>query len=171
MDEIEILSLLLQDAECRTMLAQDADLLSAKLGLQGEQIKFLNGLDPDQLQSQADDLLRKRIFEIRKFAPSTLKANEPKVMSRFVNTVSRQWPEGHLRHLVDARQFLEALADSGDSVDYRELNCIRFQLERKHIAIYLLRPGVHHGLGFQLIWKRRSGYRYRYCCWGPAKNS
>ena len=171
MDEIEVLSLLLQDAECRKMLAQNAELLSVKLGLQEEQIKFLNGLDPTQLESQADDLLRKRIFEIRKFAPSTLKANEPRVMSRFVNTVSRQWPEGHLRHLVDARQFLEALANCGDSVDYRELNCIRFQLERKRIAIYLLRPSVHHGLGFQLIWKRMTGYRYRYCCFRPAKHA
>lgn len=167
MDDIESLALLLRSPQARAMLAKSSEALQDKYGMDDSSIEFVLSLDQEQIEEQAESLLRKRLFEIRFYAPSTLASLGDQTMHLFKSTVSEYWPAGGRRHMLDAKQFLEHLVDCGQSVDYRELNRINFQCEKKRFGVYLLRRGFCHGSGLHIIWRIKSGYQD---CWYCLRN-
>lgn len=165
MDEVDILALLLHKADARKLLTEDPVALCQRFQINETYLPFLSGLNREQLDEQALSLIQKRISEIRFFAPRSLKSLNDQLMEKFLSTNADLWPRGSNRHMLDANCFLKSLAEQRDpAVDYRELNSLRFQVRKRSIALYLLRPSLHHGWGIQCIWKVRSGYRYRYLC-------
>lgn len=118
-DVISVMGRLLADQAMREQFREAPREVAKRLGLQGNDLELVCGLDPAQLESQAETLLLKRWHEITKLLPSTLAALEDG-LSLFRFYASQSWPEGARRHRDDAVGFMEFLRHNQFAVDKAE---------------------------------------------------
>ena len=81
------------------------------MGLTGNEIELLAQIDAGSLEHQADTLIQKRWHEVTKLLPNTIEKIDD-VWTIFRYFATRSWPEGHLRHFVDAHNFVSFLEEN-----------------------------------------------------------
>src|SRR5262245_47434545 len=67
------------------------------------------GVDADQLDRQAEELLRKRFHEVARLMPRTIERLGADAYDEFERYAIGYWPSGHRRHVDDAARFGEYL--------------------------------------------------------------
>src|SRR5690242_15626412 len=97
-DLTTVLGALLADRALRISLRRDPAGLARTLQI-GE--AELQGIDPDDLERQAEALVAKRLQEIHNLLPFTMNLLNPRGASLFKEYAPGVWPEGHLRHYRD----------------------------------------------------------------------
>lgn len=171
MDEVTLLSLLLKDPQERNLLKKSLVDFRAKHELSDSVHNFVRQLDQDQLKTQAEGLLKKRLHGIKPYAPQTLSSLGDQAWELFQDWAVSSWAEGHRRHLIDANNFLAHLKKNRFSIDPKEYNQTCFLIHKKRLSIHLLRPSPFTGLGLHIIWRYKQGFcdRWWYLSIRPSK--
>lgn len=150
------MSLLLAKPRLRKTLAEDPTALQEELQLDGMTLAFLRGLDSKSLESQADCLVNKRFYEVRRIIPRTVKSLGKNDRGAFRTYAVENWPVSHKRHLLDAEAFaVYCLGNELGVVDPFELNCLRFRLAERGFRVRIVRDRKRKGLSswrFHLMW-------------------
>jgi hypothetical protein len=108
-DFASALALLLSSSELRLRLRMDPAALAAELALDPAVQAQLAGLSLDGLEAQARILLAKRRSEVARIAARSWKRLGAAASASFAEYAESNWPEGHLRHSLDALGFLRWL--------------------------------------------------------------
>ena len=103
---------LLSDASLREEFRNGPDSVANKIDLQSDHVAMFVELDIDQIESQATTLLNKRWNEVRQLIPGTVGDLGEEAKELFMFYAKQNWPEGHLRHPLDALQFLKFLSNN-----------------------------------------------------------
>lgn len=128
---------LLRDAALRQLFRQDPTGTARVFGVREDLLSALTSLDPDELDLQADTLLRKRLHEVQRLLPNTFARLGAAAHELFLRYAGNHWPEGHLRHVEDAAAFEQYLLQYGrDYVCLSELNRVAFLASRRRIAVH-----------------------------------
>ena len=117
---------MLQDPGLRAAFRSDPRETAGRLGLAAHDLDAFLDLNADQLDRQAFALVAKRWHEVVRLAPNTVGnlGDEGPQLFRF--HAQSYWPDGHRRHLLDARRFLQFLLKNGvGSVDADEFDALR----------------------------------------------
>lgn len=110
----EILGLLLQDSRLRKRLAKNRTAVMRELGAAQEQASFINGLNLQQLEAQAESLIRKRQYEASRVIPETWSRLGRHGQVHFRKYADQApWPQGHRRHFIDAAMFCDVIKSIG----------------------------------------------------------
>lgn len=149
------MGILLSDLKEREQFMGDAKAWSASHVVDANAMIALSQLDHSELREQARLLIGKRRSEVAKHIPKTVKYLGPSFVDLFHRHSIRFWPEGHLRHLVDAQCFLDSLPP--ESVASAEQTLLRTLLCRRleHRISLALRDGFDEsGLArFSLVFR------------------
>lgn len=115
LDAVEAMGLLLRDRQWRDRFASDRAGTIKELGIAPSQSKFFAALKLEQLDAQAESLIRKRRTEVARLIPETWSRLGSEGRCRFHQYADQSaWPEGHRRHFIDAAQFCEFLRSSAE---------------------------------------------------------
>jgi hypothetical protein len=79
------------------------------INLDADYVAMFIQLDVSQIEDQAATLLNKRWNEVRSLIPKTVQHLDEEGRDLFMFYANQNWPEGHLRHPLDAYQFLQFL--------------------------------------------------------------
>lgn len=107
---VDALGRLLSQRAERAAYREDPAAWLATQEVEPSEREWLGALDPGELEVQAGVLLDKRAGEVAERIPRTRSAlgeRYPELFQSYVEDAP--WPEGHLRHLHDARAFLRWL--------------------------------------------------------------
>lgn len=150
---------LLRDASLRQQYRQDPTGIARTLAVREDLLSALAGLDPDELDLQAEVLLRKRFQEVERLLPQTVTRLGPVAYQQFMRYASSAWPEGHLRHVEDSARFGSYLLEHARAdVCRSELNRVAFLAGRRRFAVHWA-PGIwldgrrRHAI--QVVYRRR----------------
>ena len=131
---------LLSDPQLRALLRRDADGCAAKLGLGTRDKALLIGLDQVELEHQAQALLDKRFSAVRHLLPLTIERLGAQAKPQFVKHAVAYWPEGHLRHKLDAMEFCNRLLkDCDHPVCRSEHNRLSFETDARRLRVHFVR--------------------------------
>lgn len=119
---------LLSDAALRRRFLESAEGLADELELTDELRRFLLTLPPDDLQRQAETLIRKRFYEVRHWIPDTISYLGNNALETFRAYAEDHWPQGHQRHRDDAVGFLQFLRVEGLPLSQCESNWLEFSI-------------------------------------------
>jgi hypothetical protein len=157
-DWVTLHARLLASRELRRLLRQDQAGLARWLDWPPNELQTFARLNPDDLDRQARGLVEKRWHEVRRLIPRTVRRLGPEGKQLFEIYADTHWPEGHRRHLLDARMFLEQLRQNDNQLpDAAEAARIRFSANACPLAIHFhkrLGCGVRSGPGIQVLWRR-----------------
>jgi hypothetical protein len=96
-------------------------------------------LSLDQVEAQAEALLRKRFHQISKLLPLAMERMGDDAWAHFRRYAEGHWPEGHRRHLEDALEFVRYLkAQEVGELSWRELHRLQFLLSERRVAVHVL---------------------------------
>lgn len=110
LDAVSAFGLLLQNHELRIRFASDRTAIIRELGVAPSQSSFFYNLEIEQLDSQAESLIRKRRAEVAHLIPKTWSRLGTDTDSQFQDYADRSaWPAGHRRHVTDADAFCRFL--------------------------------------------------------------
>ena len=123
-EAVEVLGRLLSDQDLRERFQAAPFKVATSLGLTGSNLELVCGIDPAELERQAETLLLKRWHEVRKLAPKSIEGLADG-LSLFRFFARHYWPEGHRRHLQDCVSFLRFLGENQISVDKGEWRMLR----------------------------------------------
>ncbi len=105
-----MLALLLHDREMRDRFRADRSAFVKEFGLEGADTQMICSLDCEQLDRQAEGLLRKRKSQVTQLIPRTWNRLGVEANRLFRDYVeSSAWPESHQRHALDADAFCSFL--------------------------------------------------------------
>ena len=111
-DAVEAMGLLLRDRALRQRFAEDRHAVIKELGVVSDDHDCLLSLDVEQLEAQAESLIRKRRAEVVRFLPNTWSCLGTQALCSFHEYVDdSHWPQGHRRHLLDALGFCQFLEE------------------------------------------------------------
>jgi hypothetical protein len=111
-DAVEAMGLLLRDRELRQRFAKDRHAVIKELDVASDDHAYLLSLDVEQLEAQADSLIRKRRAEVVRLVPNTWSCLGKSALSSFQEYVDHStWPQGHRRHLLDSLGFCQFLEE------------------------------------------------------------
>jgi hypothetical protein len=102
---------------------------------------FLN-LNCESIESQAQTLIQKRLFEVSRLLPATFTLGGTQSIIDFEDYAEAHWPEGHRRHLNDAAEFCKYLDLNGRPLCRSEHNRVRFAAREKNFGIHLVRAAI-----------------------------
>lgn len=154
---VSLMSRLLSDAELRRQFHEDRQSVVARLTDDPEAMAFLESVDSQQLDAQAETLISKRQHEVAELMPQTWLKLSDDAGPLFRNYVEQApWPEGHLRHVLDALEFATWLSHSQHAVVGSERNRITFAASDGRFSIRLLRNDTVL-FGVQILMRQRSG--------------
>lgn len=121
---------LLANRELRADFRQDPARIAAEMGLAEREQESLLALDTEDLERQAKALLAKRWHTTCELIPETISNLGDQARGLFWFYANQDWPGGHRRHAIDAREFLKFLRlNKLEGVSSRELKHVR-QLAR-----------------------------------------
>jgi hypothetical protein len=153
------LGALLADSALRDRLRRDPEGVARALQVG---VAELQTLDPEDLERQAEGLIAKRFYEVRKRLPRTLNVLNPGSPDLFKQYAQGPWPEGHHRHVRDAANFAAFLDARGLPVSRSEWNRVKFHLGSRRAAIHYV-PDVEVGgrrrRALQLLFRFRGSVR------------
>ena len=138
---------LLSDRAMRVRFRDDANELAQQFGLAGTERSTFIALDADDLDTQADGLISKRMREVSRRIPHTwrrLGSGDARRLFRMY--AARQWPTGHRRHDADALSFIRYLLDQGvPDVCQAERNQLDFHNTKRRFRVKLVHSAVVAG--------------------------
>jgi hypothetical protein len=135
------LARLLTDRALRLRFTADALQVARELELAPHEVAILCGVDPAELEAQAQTLLDKRRSEATRIVPRTWQLLGSAGTALFEEYATSYWPTGHLRHPSDALAFLRYLADRGLTYDRLELLRIETRLSGRSHRIGIVPNG------------------------------
>ena len=157
------LSRLLAEPRLRREFAADPEGTALLLAGQGPVRHQLLNLSADAVEAQAHGLLMKRFHAVQELLPRTFMRLGPEALCVFGEYAESRWPQGHLRHLVDAHQFSEFLRRGyAEALDAAEANRAAFHLSRCRIGMYWAHRTFINGRyrrALQLLYRRRGQVR------------
>lgn len=139
-DMTTALSRLLTDAALRRGFRLAPLGTAVALDVQEDQRTNLARLDPDQLDRQAETLLKKRFHEIVAIIPETVAGLGEFAYERFLPYGTSTWPTGHMRHVQDAAGFCRyLLCQRCSRVCRAEINRVLFAVGRRRFSLHWTR--------------------------------
>jgi hypothetical protein len=99
---------------------------------------FLN-LNSESIESQAQRLIQKRLFEVSRLLPATFRLGGTQSIIDFEDYAEAHWPQGHRRHLNDAAEFCRYLESNCRPLCRSEHNRVRFAAQKNNFRIHLVR--------------------------------
>ena len=106
------------------------------MGLAPEDVDTLLGIDADELDLQAESLIKKRFWEVGSKLVHTVGQQRDLARSEFFSYAENYWPKGHDRHIKDALEFCHFLKQkSSISVNAFEFDWLRFMVSDKRMGV------------------------------------
>ena len=131
---------LLSDRELRAQFRNDAGQVAVTLGIDESARETFVGLNPAELEEQAQGLIEKRKHEVARLLPLTWKPLSLRADPLFQEFAESFWPEGHRRHLLDAVRFGEYLGIHCErSLNTVEWNQRRFDLVGRSLSFHFVK--------------------------------
>ena len=120
LDVVEAIGLLLRDRRLRSQFAENREATIVGLGVARAQSGYLREVSIEQLETQAESLIRKRCSEVAELIPEIWARLGSQARSVFGQYAEQSnWPEGHRRHAVDAATFCRYLSQHQSGVYLR----------------------------------------------------
>jgi hypothetical protein len=142
----EALGRLLSSAALRERLRQDPQETMDKLSVRRDQRHIISTLDMEELGRQAESLLDKRFSEVERLIPVTITKLGSVARCYFGEYAQTFWPQGHLRHVLDAASFAQSLLKNNpDCVCRSEINRLVFVANRRRFSCHLVRDANLNG--------------------------
>ena len=136
-DYITALGRLLRDGQLRDAYATQPAQTIQTLDVAASERAALLNLSPEDLEAQAQVLLRKRFEIISKLIPQTCANLGHHAWPLFAEYARSSWPSGAAAEVVDADRFCRFLLTARQlSVSRSEKNRINFCLGKKKMAIH-----------------------------------
>jgi len=167
-DLAEVLARLLSSSALRREYATDRWALAAALRLRESDVASFSSLDVDCLELQARTLIEKRLHEVRKLIPQACSLVGSVLPATFAIYAETSWPEGHLRHLEDARGFFRFLISRGVELPWEELHRTEFFLDRRRLSAMPVRSlgvGGASKPGLHVLYRNRRGRVREFAVW------
>lgn len=140
LDFTTALARLLRDVELRRRFRVDPHATANELCSEASARAALLEVDVDQLDEQAEGLVRKRFAEVAELLPRSVARLRGTALPLFKEHAASFWPEGHRRHIEDAAGFARYLQRRGVSAACEaELHAAIFGGSRRMAAIRLTR--------------------------------
>ena len=108
-DFVTALARLLSDPSLRLQFCEEPEHVARQIGVAQEDWHSFVSISPEQLNRQAETLLNKRWHEVRRLVPKTIEMLGSEAVDLFRFYATKEWPQGHRRHSVDAHRFLRFL--------------------------------------------------------------
>jgi len=154
-DFITALARLLRDADLRAAFEVNPAAVLDQLGVTDAARAALGDLEPLELESQAQVLLRKRLETVRFLLPFTCASLGEKAWPAFASYGRTCWPSMPFMELRDADGFCASLKGTFPAaICASEWNRVRFALGKTRLAVYLVRDlpiGNRRRCGLQLL--------------------
>lgn len=162
-DFITAFSRLLRDASLREAYARGPEKVAEQLEVGSAYRTAFLGLDREELEFQAEVLLRKRFDAVTRFLPETCARAGAQAWPWFNEFARNWWPAHTETPVVDALKFCAHLVSKGSpSLVDREVNRARFVASKTVLALHISRGACVHG-------RRRSClqvlFRTKGSCW------
>jgi len=139
-DSITALGRLLRDGSLRDAYAAQPSQTVDTMGVTQTQRAALLDLKAEDLEFQAQVLLRKRFQTVSALIPLTCSSLGESAWARFIEYARNYWPAGNQMEVFDARDFVRHLWEKhGASVALSEVNRIRFALGTRRISFHFLK--------------------------------
>lgn len=152
-DFITAFSRLLRDGRLRAAFALDSRALATELRLAAGDLAAWMQLVPEEVEVQAQVLIRKRLDQVVCLIPETAWRLGQTLWPKFLECARTYWPEGPRPVADDAMRFCQWLrqVDAG-MVSRSEWNRIRFLLSGRRMAVFWIwqdtvPQGRLHGAG------------------------
>ena len=155
-DLTTVLGRLLSDPALRAEFRRDPEATARLLDAD------LSGLDPAELEHQAETLVVKRFSEVSKILPCTIALLGGDAERVFRAHAALFWPEGHRRHAEDAAAFGRFLEERELPFRRSELNRLRFAIGRGRVAFRFVPDawvGGRARRALQVLYRRRGAVR------------
>jgi hypothetical protein len=144
-DNITALGRLLRDGVLRDAYAAQPSQTVEKLGVAESDRPPLLQLNSEDLEFQAQTLLRKRFETVSRLIPITCSNLREAAWSLFMAYARSHWPAGQPMQVLDARDFVRCLQEKhGSAIAPSETNRIRFALSQHRISIHFLKTFPLH---------------------------
>ena len=111
-DLISAIGRLLSNPVLRANFSKSPREIARGMGLSGNETELLVQIDVASLDRQAETLMQKRWHEVTKLLPNTIAQIGDEAETLFRYFARHSWPEGHLRHYVDAHNFVSFLEEN-----------------------------------------------------------
>lgn len=160
-DFVTALGQLLSSPALRASFAANPHGVADMLDVDNKDRALFTSLSPQQVNTQAELLITKRMHEVHKFLPQTFRILGNDGTDLFYNHAINYWPNSYRRHHEDAYQFCQYLKQNRISLDQGEFNKIRFILSRKHLGLSVARDALIDGKKYpvvQLFYKYKETY-------------
>lgn len=171
-DTVRMLALLLHNRSLRDQLRTNPSAFIASQGLSEEAAQVMTSLDCNQLDRQAEALLRKRRFQVAQIIPQTWHSLGSSAAEQFQNYMEQTtWPETHQKHELDAQHFCEYLQQQKISGYLKsEHNWLNFRLHQHWFQIHWVTDlviGQQRFRGIQVFSRNPSGapLQQAFCLW------
>ena len=128
---IEAMALLLSNPKLRKEFSISAVDIAETLNVNDKERCLFCALSVDQLNQQAELLIKKRMREVYKFLPLTFQLLGDRTLNLFNQFAISFWPRSYRRHQEDAWRFCQYLKDNGYTYNCSEWNRISFKQEKK----------------------------------------
>ena len=139
-DSITALGRLLRDGSLRDAYAAQPSQTVDTLGVPPAQRGALLDLKTEDLEFQAQVLLRKRFQTVLALIPLTCSSLGESAWARFIEYARDHWPAGNQMEVLDARDFVQYLREKhGATIAISETNRIRFALGTRCISFHFLK--------------------------------
>lgn len=155
------LARLLRDGAQRDSFRANAICTADQLNVCAEDRAAFITLSPSELDAQADVLLRKRLDQVKRLAPTLCAGLAGHLWPRFRDYARRYWPEDAKG---DALHFCEyVLLNDAGFVSRTELNRLRFLASTERLRVNIVRDllvGNRRRSGIQILRRGRKGSVY-----------
>ncbi len=162
-DVISAQAQLLANRTLRAAFRHDPVATARQMGVSNEDVPVFASLSADQLETQAQALLAKRQYEVKRFLPRSFAGLGESARRHFLAYAETFWPTGHRRHFHDAVAFSEYLNRHQIRGGCRmERNWLRFRAQRALLRVHWVHAAPvgsrhHRGLQILFIWRSRPG--------------
>ena len=161
-NSITALGRLLRDGSLRDRYAIRPEKTIRELNVVESEVGTLLKLNPDDLEAQADVLLRKRYEAVLRLIPQTCKTLGREAWPVFADYARCCWPPEENSAPKDARRFCEHLLKKRQFIaPQNERNRIAFRLGKKRVAIHVVKNlviGNRLRTGFQVFFRGEASW-------------
>ncbi|HTB84915.1 MAG TPA: hypothetical protein VK742_14760 [Candidatus Sulfotelmatobacter sp.] len=160
-DFITAFARLLRDGKLRDLFANNPLAAANQIHLATSELPAWRQLNPDELEFQAEVLLRKRLDLVKFFAPKTCAQVEERLWPTFREFARENWPPENTAKFLDAFQFCGWLKQrKPEVIAAAEWNRLDFAVSNHRMNFHFVRlPDarwkMRHGL--QIFLRRRAG--------------
>lgn len=141
-DFVTAMAILLSRPELQERFAYDAHQVADQLNLVDPDRSMFITLSPQQISTQANLLITKRLKEAYNFLPLTFTLIGKDGATYFTSYATTYWPHTHRRHVEDAFQFCHYLKIHHYPVNQSELNHLTFLRSGRRFSLALAKDAL-----------------------------